>query len=139
MPAGGQLWRLYFNEARSSLNAFRVRVRESREELDRVLHDRGVERLIREFDLRGSEVGRRRVVRQLRRHLDSVVAYGGWVNRPPRAVWSPLEIAGDGSAGVDFMYVGKGTFCARPLEFLRRGACTYPLFRARWDWAQSRR
>jgi hypothetical protein len=91
-------WR-YLAEVRSSLQAFRVHVREEAKRLNRVLGDRGVERLIQEFDRRGSEVGRRRVVKQLRRHLDPVVAYGGWVNRPPRAVWAPIEIEADGSAG----------------------------------------
>ena len=69
-------WRPYLAEARSSLRAFRIDVREDRDRLDRVLHDRGVERLIREFDRNGSEVGHR-LVKRLRRHLDSVVAYGG--------------------------------------------------------------
>ena len=85
-------WRPYLAEARSSLRAFRMDEREDRDRLDRVLHDRRVEGLIREFDKRGSEVGRLRVVKQLRRHLDPVVAYGGWINRPPHAVWAPLEL-----------------------------------------------
>jgi hypothetical protein len=69
--------------------------------------------LIREFDRRGSEVGRHRVVKQLRRHLDPVVDYSlhrlgrtRFVNRV--VITSDRRVAAWGALRANWIYLKVG-------------------------------
>jgi hypothetical protein len=84
--------RPYLTEARGKVRLFKQEVERDRERLARVLHTREVERLILEFDRRGSEIGRQRCVKQLRRHLDPIVSFVARHDRPPRAAWAPVDV-----------------------------------------------